>query len=86
MKSLNEVKMILESSKDVDFSKDAHELIASSKQYASDYGTAKMKKIEDLAKLIDTDSKEDKKKFVKSIVKLLGMSSHDLSDALYAYH
>ena len=42
------------------------------------------KKIMDLEKLID-GTEDDRKRFVKSIMRLLGMTKWDLPDELYRY-
>ncbi len=66
------------------FKTKAQKLIDDTKKLKDDYPEKQYNKIIELEKLIDgTD--EDKKKFVKSIMRLLGMTKSDLPDDLYRY-
>jgi uncharacterized membrane protein YgaE (UPF0421/DUF939 family) len=66
------------------FKTKAQKLIDDTKKLKDDYPEKQYNKIIELEKLIDgTD--EDKKKFVKSIMRLLGMTKWDLPDDLYRY-
>jgi hypothetical protein len=78
LKGFNE-KIINES-----FKTKAQKLIDDTKKLKDDYPEKKYNKIIELEKLID-GTEEDKKKFVKSIMKLLGMTKWDLPDDLYKY-
>ena len=66
------------------FSIEAQRLIDDTKKMRNDYGIEKYNKIIELEKLIH-GSEEDRKKFVKSITKLLGMTKWDLPNELYRY-
>lgn len=66
------------------FKTKAQKLIDDTKKLKDDYPEKKYNKILELEKLID-GSDEDKKKFVKSIMRLLGMTKSDLPDDLYRY-
>jgi hypothetical protein len=68
-----------------DFIIKAQRLIDDVKKIKDDYPIDQYNKIIDLEKLIYSDSEDDKKKFVKSIMRLLGMSKWDLPDELYRY-
>jgi hypothetical protein len=75
---------IYESNVNESFKTKAQKLIDDTKKLKDDYPEKKYNKIIELEKLIDgTD--EDKKKFVKSIMRLLGMTKSDLPDDLYRY-
>lgn len=77
------LKLFNESSTDT-FSIEAQRLIDDTKKLKDDYSESQYNKIIELEKLIH-GSEEDRKKFVKSIMKLLGMSKWDLPDELYRY-
>ena len=62
----------------------AHRLIDDTKKLKDEYSESQYKKIIDLEKLID-GTEDDRKKFVKSIVRLLGMTKWDLPNELYRY-
>jgi hypothetical protein len=68
-----------------DFTIEAQRLIDDVKKIKDDYPIDQYNKIVDLEKLIYSDSEDDKKKFVKSIMRLLGMSKWDLPNELYRY-
>ena len=73
-----------ESNVNESFKTKAQKLIDDTKKLKGDYPEKQYNKILELEKLIDgTD--EDKKKFVKSIMRLLGMTKSDLPDDLYRY-
>jgi hypothetical protein len=75
---------IYESNVNESFKTKAQKLIDDTKKLKDDYPEKQYNKIIELEKLIDgTD--EDKKKFVKSIMRLLGMTKSDLPDDLYRY-
>jgi hypothetical protein len=75
---------IYESNVNESFKTKAKKLIDDTKKLKDDYPEKQYNKIIELEKLIDgTD--EDKKKFVKSIMRLLGMTKSDLPDDLYRY-
>ena len=75
---------IYESNVNESFKTKAKKLIDDTKKLKDDYPEKQYNKIIELEKLIDgTD--EDKKKFVKSIMRLLGMTKWDLPDDLYKY-
>jgi hypothetical protein len=63
----------------------SQELIDDTKKLKGDYPINQYNKIMDLEKLIYSDSKDDRKKFVKSIMRLLGMTKWDLPNELYRY-
>lgn len=75
---------IYESNVNESFKTKAQKLIDDTKKLKDDYPEKKYNKILELEKLID-GSDEDKKKFVKSIMRLLGMTKWDLPDDLYKY-
>lgn len=77
------LKLFNESSTDT-FSIEAQRLIDDTKKLKGDYSESQYNKIIELEKLIH-GSEEDRKKFVKSIMILLGMSKWDLPDELYRY-
>lgn len=68
-----------------DFTSKAQKLIDVTKNLKNDYSVNQYNKIMDLEKLIYTDSDEDKKKFVKSAMRLIGMTKWDLPNELYRY-
>ncbi len=68
-----------------DFINKAQNLVDDVKNIKDDYPIDQYNKIIDLEKLIYSDSEDDKKKFVKSIMRLLGLSKWDLPDELYRY-
>lgn len=68
-----------------DFTSKAQKLIDDTKNLKNDYPVNQYNKIMDLEKLIYTDSDEDKKKFVKSVMRLIGMTKWDLPNELYRY-
>jgi hypothetical protein len=63
----------------------AQRLIDDTKKLKDEYSQSQYKKIIDLEKLIH-GTEDDRKKFVKSIMRLLGMTKWDLPDELYRYH
>jgi hypothetical protein len=77
------LKSFNESSTDT-FSIEAQRLIDDTKKLKDDYSESQYNKIIELEKLIH-GPEEDRKNFVKSIMKLLGMSKWDLPDDLYRY-
>ena len=62
----------------------AKRLIDDTKKLKDEYSENQYKKIMDLEKLID-GTEDDRKRFVKSIMRLLGMTKWDLPDELYRY-
>ena len=66
------------------FSIQAQRLIDDTKKLKDDYSDSQYNKIIELEKLIH-GSEEDRKRFVKSITKLLGMTKWDLPNELYRY-
>lgn len=62
----------------------AQRLIDDTKKLKDEYSESQYKKIIDLEKLID-GTEDDRKKFVKSIMRLLGMTKWDLPNELYRY-
>lgn len=61
-------------------------LIDDTKVHKNDYPVKIYNKIMELEKLIYSKSDDDRKKFVKSITRLLGMTKWDLPDELYRYY
>ncbi len=80
---MKHLKAFNESSTDK-FSIEAQKLIDDTKKLKDDYSDSQYNKIIELEKLIH-GSEEDRKKFVKSITKLLGMTKWDLPNELYRY-
>ena len=80
---MKHLKSFNESSTD-NFSIEAQKLIDDTKNLKDDYSEIQYNKIIELEKLIH-GSEEDRKKFVKSITKLLGMTKWDLPNELYRY-
>ena len=80
---MKHLKPFNESSTDK-FSIQAQRLIDDTKKLKDDYSESQYNKIIELEKLIH-GSEEDRKKFVKSITKLLGMTKWDLPNELYRY-
>ncbi|MFW6272759.1 MAG: hypothetical protein ACOC2U_03160 [bacterium] len=62
----------------------AQKLIDDTKELKDEYSEKQYNKIIELEKLIN-GTEEDRKKFVKSIMRLLGMTKWDLPDELYRY-
>jgi hypothetical protein len=62
----------------------AKDLIDGTKMYKNDYSEKRYNQIIELEKLI-YGNEEDRKKFVKSIKRLLGISEWDLPNELYKY-
>ena len=62
----------------------AQRLIDDTKKLKDEYSQSQYKKIIDLEKLIH-GTEDDRKKFVKSIMRLLGMTKWDLPNELYRY-
>ena len=81
---MKHIKRFNESNVNESFKTKAKKLIDDTKKLKDDYPEKKYNKILELEKLID-GSDEDKKKFVKSIMRLLGMTKSDLPDDLYRY-
>jgi len=73
-----------ESSMNDGFKVKAKKLINDTKKLKDDYPEKQYNKIIELEKLID-GTEEDRKMFVKSIMRLLGMTKFDLPDELYRY-
>ena len=88
MKKLKHIKRFNESDENLyiseSFKIEAQRLIDDTKKFKDDYPENQYKKIMDLEKLID-GTEEDRKKFVKSIMRLLGLTKWDLPDELYSY-
>lgn len=85
IKSFNELTENLNISDFSDgFKKKAKELIDDTKKLKDEYPDEVYNKIIKLEKLIDGDE-EDRKLFVKSIMRLLGMEIWDLPHELYPY-
>jgi hypothetical protein len=80
---MKHLKSFNESSTD-NFNIEAQKLIDDTKKLKDDYSEIQYNKIIELEKLIH-GSEEDRKKFVKSITKLLGMTKYDLPNELYRY-
>ncbi len=80
---MKHLKSFNESSTDK-FSIQAQRLIDDTKKLKDDYSDSQYNKIIELEKLIN-GSEEDRKRFVKSITKLLGMTKWDLPNELYRY-
>jgi hypothetical protein len=62
----------------------AQKLIDDTRELKDEYSESQYKKIMDLEKLID-GTEDDRKRFVKSIMRLLGMTKWDLPNELYRY-
>ena len=62
----------------------AQRLLDDTKKLKDEYSQSQYKKIIDLEKLIH-GTEDDRKKFVKSIMRLLGMTKWDLPNELYRY-
>jgi hypothetical protein len=91
MKDLKYIKRFNESTENLNisdvsdsFKTKAQKLIDDTKELKDEYSEKQYNKIIELEKLID-GTEEDRKKFVKSIMKLLGMTKWDLPDELYRY-
>ena len=91
MKKLKHIKKFNESDENLNISDEsdsfkieAQRLIDDTKEFKDDYPENQYKKIMDLEELID-GTEEDRKKFVKSIMRLLGLTKWDLPDELYRY-
>jgi uncharacterized membrane protein YgaE (UPF0421/DUF939 family) len=84
MKNLTHIKRFNESSMNDGFKVKAQKLINDTKKLKDDYPEKQYNKIIELEKLID-GTEEDRKMFVKSIMRLLGMTKFDLPDELYRY-
>jgi len=81
---MKHIRKFNESNVNESFKTKAQKLIDDTKKLKDDYPEKKYNKIIELEKLID-GTEEDKKKFVKSIMRLLGMTKWDLPDDLYRY-
>ena len=91
MKSKNNVKSFKEFNENLNISDvsdsfkiKAQRLIDDTKKLKDEYTENQYKKIMDLEKLID-GTEDDRKRFVKSIMRLLGMTKWDLPDELSRY-
>ena len=77
--------IITENGENNSFTSKAQKLIDDTVKYKDDYPINQYNKIMDLEKLIYTDSDEDKKMFIKSAMRLIGMTKWDLPDEFYRY-
>lgn len=91
MKDLKHIRRFNESEENLNipdvsdsFKTKAQKLIDDTKELKDEYSEKQYNKIIELEKLIN-GTEEDRRKFVKSIMRLLGMTKWDLPNELYRY-